>query len=61
MYTLQELKEHEEVLEDLIDKQCVCVNKPVQREKIVETLQVVHAMLAAVTTQLENQSISFTP
>tara|TARA_B100000287_G_scaffold258782_1_gene243317 strand:- start:609 stop:794 length:186 start_codon:yes stop_codon:yes gene_type:complete len=61
MYTLQELKEHEEVLKDLIDKRCVCVNKPEQRENIVETLQVVHAMLAAVTTQLENQSISFTP
>ena len=53
MYTLQELKEHERVLQDLIDKRCVCVNKPAQ-------LQVVHAMLNAVTTQLENQSISFT-
>ena len=61
MYTLQQLKQHKEVLEDLIDKRCVCVNKPEQRENIVETLQVVHAMLAAVTTQLENQSISFTP
>mgnify|MGYP003678575703 FL=1 len=61
MYTLQELKEHERVLQDLIDKRCVCVNNPEQRENIVETLQVVHAMLAAVTTQLENQSISFTP
>jgi len=48
------------VLQDLIDKRCVCVNKPEQRENIVETLQVVHAMLNAVTTQLENQSISFT-
>ena len=61
MFTLQELKEHEEVLEDLIAKRCVCVNEPEQREKIVETLQVVYAMLSAVTTQLENQSISFTP
>ena len=61
MYTLQELKEHQEVLEDLIDKRCVCVNKPEQRENIVETLQVVHAMLTAVTSQLENQRISFTP
>ena len=61
MYTLQQLKQHKEVLEDLIDKRCVCVNKPEQRENIVETLQVVHAMLAAVTSQLENQRISFTP
>ena len=60
MFTLQELKEHEEVLKDLIDKRCVCVNEPEQRENIVETLQVVHAMLVAVRTQLENQSISFT-
>tara|TARA_B100002019_G_scaffold280820_1_gene284183 strand:+ start:1381 stop:1566 length:186 start_codon:yes stop_codon:yes gene_type:complete len=61
MYTLQRLIEHKKVLEDLIDKRCVCVNKPEDRESIVETLQVVHAMLSAVTTQLENQSISFTP
>ena len=61
MYTLQELKQHEQVLEDLIDKRCVCVNMPEQREKIMETLQLVHAMLTSVTTQLENQSISFTP
>jgi hypothetical protein len=61
MYTLQELRQHEEVLEDLISKRCVCVNDPDQRDQIIETLQVVHAMLAAVTTQLDNQSISFTP
>ena len=60
MYTLQELIEHQTVLQDLIDKRCVCVNKPEQREKIVETLQVVQSMLSAVVTQLTNQSISFT-
>ena len=60
MYTLQELIEHQGVLEDLIDKRCVCVNEPEQREKAVEALQVVYAMLSAVTSQLENQSISFT-
>jgi len=39
----------------------VCINKPEQRENIVETLEVVHAMLDAVTTQLEKQSLTFTP
>ena len=60
MFTLQKLLEHKSVLEELIDSRCVCVNKPEQRENVVETLQVVYAMLDAVTTQLENQSISFT-
>jgi hypothetical protein len=37
------------------------MNNPQTRENITETLNIVHAMLTAVTTQLENQSISFTP
>ena len=61
MFTLQELTGHRQVLEDLIDSQCLCVNNPEQRENIVETLQVAHAMLDAVTTQLEKQSLTFTP
>ena len=61
MFTLEELNEHKLVLEDLIDSKCVCMNNPQTRESITETLSIVHAMLTAVTTQLENQSISFTP
>jgi len=61
VFTLQELLQHKQVLETLIESNCLCANKPEQRENIVETLQVVHAMLNAVTTQLENQSITFTP
>jgi hypothetical protein len=49
------------VLENLLDSNCVCMNNPEIRENITETLSVAHAMLTAVTTQLENQSISFTP
>jgi len=61
LYTLEELNGHKLVLEDLIDSSCVCMNNPQTRESITETLSIVHAMLTAVTTQLENQSISFTP
>ena len=61
VFTLQELIGHRQVLESLIDSQCLCVNNPEQRENIVETLQVAHAMLDAVTTQLEKQSLTFTP
>ena len=61
MFTLEELNEHKVVLENLIDSSCVCMNNPQTRENITETLNIVHAMLTAVTTQLENQSISFTP
>ena len=61
MFTLQDLMGHKQVIEGLIDSRCVCVNKPEQRENIVETLEVVHAMLDAVTTQLEKQSLTFTP
>ena len=61
MFTLQELMGHKQVIKGLIDSRCVCINKPEKRENIVETLQVVHAMLDAVTTQLEKQSITFTP
>jgi trehalose-6-phosphate synthase len=61
MFTLQELNEHKKVLESLLDSNCVCMNNPEIRESITETLSVAHAMLTAVTTQLENQSISFTP
>ena len=49
------------MLESLIDSQCLCANNPEKRENIVETLQVAHAMLDAVTTQLEKQSLTFTP
>jgi hypothetical protein len=61
VFTLQELTGHRQVLEGLIDSQCLCANNPEQRENIVETLQVAHAMLDAVTTQLEKQSLTFTP
>ena len=61
MFTLQALIGHRQVLESLIDSQCLCANNPEKRENIVETLQVAHAMLDAVTTQLEKQSLTFTP
>ena len=61
MFTLQELNEHKLVLENLLDSNCVCMNTPETREYIKETLNVAHAMLSAVTEQLEKQSISFTP
>jgi|TARA_R110000824_G_scaffold49483_20_gene138886 hypothetical protein len=61
VFTLQELTGHKQVLEDLIDSPCLCANNPKQRENIVETLQIAHAMLDAVTTQLEKQSLTFTP
>ena len=61
MFTLQELNEHKQVLENLMDSNCLCMNTPETREHIMETLDLVHAMLLAVTTQLEKQSISFTP
>ena len=61
MFTLEQLNEHKNVLENLLDSNCVCMNNPEIRENITETLSVAHAMLTAVTTQLENQSISFTP
>jgi hypothetical protein len=61
VFTLQELTGHRQVLESLINSKCLCVNNPKQRENIVETLQVAHAMLDAVTTQLEKQSLTFTP
>ena len=61
MFTLEQLNEHKNVLENLLDSNCVCMNNPETRENITETLSVAHAMLTAVTTQLENQSISFTP
>ena len=61
MFTLEQLNEHKRVLENLLDSNCVCMNNPETRGNITETLGVVHAMLTAVTTQLENQSISFTP
>ena len=61
MFTLQQLKGHQRVLEDLMDSNCVCMNTPETRDHIVETLEVVYAMLKAVTEQLEKQSISFTP
>tara|TARA_R100001126_G_C4871870_1_gene173555 strand:+ start:213 stop:398 length:186 start_codon:yes stop_codon:yes gene_type:complete len=60
MFTLQELNEHKQVLENLMDSNCVCMNTPEARGNIVETLEVVYAMLTAVTEQLEKQSISFT-
>lgn len=61
MFTLEELNEHKVVLENLIDSNCLCMSNPETRENITETLNIMHAMLTAVTTQLENQSISFTP
>jgi hypothetical protein len=61
MLTLEELKGHQAVLESLLDSNCVCMSNPDIRENITETLAIAHAMLTAVTTQLENQSISFTP
>ena len=61
MFTLQELNEHKQVLENLMDSRCVCMNTPETRSNIVEALEVVYAMLTAVTEQLEKQSISFTP
>ena len=51
MFTLEELNEHKVVLENLIDSNCVCMNNPQTRENITETLNIVHAMLTAVTTQ----------
>jgi len=61
MFTLQELNEHKQVLENLTDSNCVCMNTPETRVHIMEALKVCHAMLSAVTEQLEKQSISFTP
>ena len=53
MFTLQELNEHKQVLENLTDSNCVCMNTPETRAHIMEALKVCHAMLSAVTEQLE--------
>jgi len=61
MFTLDELKAHQEALQTFLANDCMCVGVPNERERIMEAVSVATSMLMTVTTQLENQSISFTP
>ncbi len=61
MITLEELERHHEVLENLLESNCVCVNVPSGREEITEAVSVANTMFAALIMQLQSQSVSFTP
>ena len=61
MITLEELEKHHAVLGNLLESKCVCVNVPSGREEIAEAVSVANTMFAALITQLQSQSVSFTP
>ena len=61
MFTLDELKNHQEALETFLANNCMCAGVPDERERIMDAVSVATSMLAALTMQLENQAISFTP
>ena len=61
MFTLDELKNHQEALETFLANNCMCTGVPDERERIMEAGSVATSMLTALTMQLENQAFSFTP
>ncbi len=61
MFTLDELKNHQEVLQTFLTNNCMCSGMPNEKERVMEAVSVVTSMLVALTLQLENQAISFTP